>query len=363
MLRRGDLLVLRHESYEVLRHLGSGPSAETYEIRSTLGGRRFAARVLREGIVASADDAAEFREQLRKAAALHHQSVALVYDGGETEDGRSVTIRRHFRSSLAERPAKGRSPSAHDAIRWTLDVLRGLQHLHSKGCAHGAVRPENIMLDPCGRAVLCDPAWLTPGADRAARAGGRYESPDLLLDRVSRGEQDDAQDDLYAAAVVLAECLLGRAPFAASAARPIVNAKLRGFRCEQGELSREQSTFLERALAPHPSDRFASAEEMQDEAEEYYQRALTSRADYPLAWFSLGRLQAREEKYEEAEGSMRRYIELCPGDPWAYYILGTSLANLGKDDEAEFILAKASQLDPDGEAGALARLELQGLKE
>lgn len=103
--------------------------------------------------------------------------------------------------------------------------------------------------------------------------------------------------------------------------------------------------------------------EMGEEAEGYYQRALNVKADYPLAWFSLGRLQAREEKYEEAEGSMRRYIELCPGDPWAYYILGTSLANLGKDDEAEFFLAKALQLDPDGEAGALARLELQGLKE
>ena len=102
--------------------------------------------------------------------------------------------------------------------------------------------------------------------------------------------------------------------------------------------------------------------EMPEEAEEYYSRALTSKADYPLAWFSLGRLQAREEKYEEAEGSMRRYIELCPGDPWAYYILGTSLANMGKDDEAEFALAKASQLDPDGEAGTMARKELYELK-
>jgi len=102
--------------------------------------------------------------------------------------------------------------------------------------------------------------------------------------------------------------------------------------------------------------------EMPEEAEEYYNRALTCKADYPLAWFSLGRLQAREEKYEEAEGSMRRYIELCPGDPWAYYILGTSLANLGKDDEAEFALAKASQLDPDGEAGTMARKELYELK-
>ncbi|MBN2026357.1 MAG: tetratricopeptide repeat protein [Actinobacteria bacterium] len=103
--------------------------------------------------------------------------------------------------------------------------------------------------------------------------------------------------------------------------------------------------------------------EMPEEAEEYYNRALSSKADYPLAWFSLGRLQAREEKYEEAEVSMRHYIELCPGDPWAYYILGTSLANLGKDDEAEFALAKASQLDPDGEAGTMARRELYELKE
>jgi tetratricopeptide (TPR) repeat protein len=103
--------------------------------------------------------------------------------------------------------------------------------------------------------------------------------------------------------------------------------------------------------------------EMPEEAEEYYHRALAIRDDYPLAWFAMGRLQAREEKYEDAEVSMRRYIELCPGDPWAYYILGTSLANLGKDAEAEFALAKASQLDPDGEAGTMARRELQELKE
>ena len=102
--------------------------------------------------------------------------------------------------------------------------------------------------------------------------------------------------------------------------------------------------------------------EMTEEAEDYYGQALTLREDYPLAWFSLGRLQAREEKYEEAEESMRRYIGLCPGDPWAYYILGTSLANLGRDDEAEFSLSKASQLDPDGEAGNLARRELSELK-
>lgn len=102
--------------------------------------------------------------------------------------------------------------------------------------------------------------------------------------------------------------------------------------------------------------------ELYDEAEECYRAALSSRNDYPLAWFSLGRLQARRGMHEEAEASMRRYIELCPGDPWAYYILGTSLSRQGREAEAEFSLGKAAQLDPDGEAGALARRELEELR-
>lgn len=102
--------------------------------------------------------------------------------------------------------------------------------------------------------------------------------------------------------------------------------------------------------------------ELYDEAEGCYRAALSWREDYPLAWFSLGRLQARRGMHEEAEASMRRYIELCPGDPWAYYVLGTSLSRQGREAEAEFSLAKAAQLDPDGEAGALARRELDELR-
>lgn len=110
----------------------------------------------------------------------------------------------------------------------------------------------------------------------------------------------------------------------------------------------------------------ASAYSMRDmpaEAEELYRRALSYREDFPLAWFSLARLLARDGRFEEAEERMRTYIELCPGDPWAYNILGISLSNLGRTDEAEFILAKAIQLDPDGEAGATARRELQEMKQ
>ncbi len=102
--------------------------------------------------------------------------------------------------------------------------------------------------------------------------------------------------------------------------------------------------------------------EMAEEAEGLYARVLSLREDYPLAWFSLGRLRVRRGAYEEAEGSLRRYMQLCPGDPWGYYLLGMSLLGQGKGDEAEFSLGKAAQLDLHGEAGTLARRELEELK-
>ncbi len=105
-----------------------------------------------------------------------------------------------------------------------------------------------------------------------------------------------------------------------------------------------------------------SMQDLTGEAEAYYRKAISFRGDYPLAWFSLGRLLADEARYDEVEGIMKRYIELCPGDPWAYYILGSCLGIIGKPDEAEFALAKATQLDPCGEAGNMARAELKQLK-
>jgi Flp pilus assembly protein TadD len=102
--------------------------------------------------------------------------------------------------------------------------------------------------------------------------------------------------------------------------------------------------------------------EMDVEAESLYREALEADENYPLAWFSLGRFLARKGRFAEAVEAVRRYIRLCPGDPWAYEILGACLSSIGKRDEAEFNLAKAVQLDPDGEAGAAARLELKKLR-
>jgi tetratricopeptide (TPR) repeat protein len=98
------------------------------------------------------------------------------------------------------------------------------------------------------------------------------------------------------------------------------------------------------------------------EALKFFQVAVEADNLYPLARFSLGRLQAEMGQFQAAARELHLYLKLIPGDPWAYSILGRCLMELGETEEAEFALHKAVQLDPGGEAGLLARQDLESLK-
>lgn len=94
------------------------------------------------------------------------------------------------------------------------------------------------------------------------------------------------------------------------------------------------------------------------EALKFFQAAVEADNLYPLARFSLGRLQAEMGQFQAAARELHLYLKLIPGDPWAYSILGRCLMELGETEEARFALHKAVHLDPSGEAGHLARQDL-----
>ncbi len=100
----------------------------------------------------------------------------------------------------------------------------------------------------------------------------------------------------------------------------------------------------------------------QERAERFYRQALDIDGTYPLTWFGLGRLLAQQGKFEEACRNLNTYNRLMPGDPWAYSIMGRCLLEMGKEEEAEFSLKKAIQLDSEGEAGMMARDDLNRIR-
>ncbi len=157
---------------------------------------------------------------------------------------------------LARRGALSRG-AAHAIGR---DVLRALAALHDGGWVHADVAPSNVVVDEAGEAKLIDLGIaMRIGEGRHVVAG----KPGYVAPEVPAHKPAAAAEDVYAAALVVAECLGGKRVFeerdvAEAATRSdarVAVAKLAG------------GDRLVRALATAPAER-ASARELASELDE-----------------------------------------------------------------------------------------------
>jgi serine/threonine-protein kinase len=156
-----------------------------------------------------------------------------------------------------------------------LCLLRALEHVHGLrdtqgewlGLVHRDVSPANVLLGHTGDVKLGDfgiakglrtPSRTAPGSTRGTL---RYMSPEQL-----RGGPLDARADLFSLGVLLYEAVVGRIPFAAATDAQLLLA-VRDVRLEPAEHLLQRAgpalaSVLQRALRPHPAERFASAGDM-----------------------------------------------------------------------------------------------------
>jgi serine/threonine-protein kinase len=89
------------------------------------------------------------------------------------------------------------------------DTLLGLEAAHREGILHRDLRPEKILVDRQGIARIAELGLVarTPGG-RWISGTAEYMAPELW-----RGEEPSIESDVYAATVVLIECLSGSPPY------------------------------------------------------------------------------------------------------------------------------------------------------
>jgi serine/threonine protein kinase len=99
-------------------------------------------------------------------------------------------------------------------------------------------------------------------------AGMSIGTPDYMSPEQLAGSELDPRSDLYAAGVVLFECVTGRVPFEAETTWALVAKHLEEEPPDPRSLNPEVSPALgmviRKAMAKAPQDRFATAAEMHD---------------------------------------------------------------------------------------------------
>jgi serine/threonine protein kinase len=97
-----------------------------------------------------------------------------------------------------------------------LDVLEGLEALHSAGYIHCDIKPDNILIDENMRAKIADFGLcqeMEPGM--VVQGTPSYISPEIVQDWVEGTEecQWDEKADVFSFGVTMSVCLTGSFPF------------------------------------------------------------------------------------------------------------------------------------------------------
>src|SRR5207245_10073438 len=98
-------------------------------------------------------------------------------------------------------------------------LCRALEVAHEQGVIHLTIKPQNIVVGPSGYLKVMDfgIARLThpPQGKGLTQEGASIGTPDYMSPEQLSGMELDVRSDLYAAGVVLFECVTGRLPLQA----------------------------------------------------------------------------------------------------------------------------------------------------
>ncbi len=269
-LRPGALFAHR---YEVKELIGEGGMGVVYRAFDRELQEPVAIKTLRSEALAADGAALErFKQEIRLARRIAHRNVVRTYDLGEVDGVYYLTMEFVEGTSLKQLIAsRGRLPVP-VAVTIGKQLCRALDVAHEQGIIHRDIKPQNIVVEPSGFLKVMDFGIArlahSPAGAGLTREGTSVGTPDYMSPEQLAGMELDPRSDLYAAGVVLFECVAGRVPFEAETTWALIAKHLEEEPPDPRRLNPDVPEGLVavilRALAKRPEDRFRNAAEMHD---------------------------------------------------------------------------------------------------
>jgi serine/threonine protein kinase len=253
--------------YRLESKLGSGGMSTVYLALDEVLDRPVAVKLLHREISEEADQLERFRREARAAARLSHPNLVGVIDAGE-DDGRPYIVFEYIEGRTLKRriQEEGGLP-VDEAVAYAIEIGRGLTAAHARKLVHRDVKPQNVLIDPAGRAKVTDFGIARSLEQKGMTATGRVlGTTDYVSPEQAMGEDVDERSDVYSLGVVLYEMLTGDVPFQAETqvgvAMKHVNEPMPDVQAKRPEVSAAVASVVDRATTKDQRDRYSSVAQM-----------------------------------------------------------------------------------------------------
>lgn len=258
--------------YHVEREIAHGPMSAVYEAQHVDLGRKVALKVLARKRCKNKEGEAEFREEARIVARLHHENLVQIHDFGVTSDGRPYYAMEYLdgetAAQLLQREGRLLWPEVLDI---GIQACHALEAAHRGGIVHRDIKPANLLLTHRGTLKVLD--FGITGSQKTSESGPQgplvlMGTPEYMAPEQVASHNVDGRADVFALGTVLYELLTGQLPFQAESTMELLDSKMRTHaqspsRAVRGlNLPRYLNKVVCTALASRPEDRYDNAQSL-----------------------------------------------------------------------------------------------------
>lgn len=260
--------------YELLELIGVGGMADIYRARDIQEDRIVAVKILKTEFAGSEEFLRRFRNESKAIALLSHPNIVKIYDVGFTDKVQFIVMEYVDGITLTDYIEQQGVLKWRDAVHFTVQVLRALQHAHDRGIVHRDVKSSNVMLLRDGTIKVMD-----FGIARFNRENNKTMSEKTIgsvhyiSPEQARGDITDERSDIYSVGVALYEMLTGKKPFDGDTPVSIALMHMQSNPRKPTEINETIPEGLEqivlRAMQKEPQARYQTAGEMISDLEEF----------------------------------------------------------------------------------------------
>lgn len=260
--------------YELLELIGVGGMADIYRARDIQEDRIVAVKILKTEYAGSEEFLRRFRNESKAIALLSHPNIVKIYDVGFTDKVQFIVMEYVDGITLSDYIEQQGVLKWRDAVHFTVQVLKALQHAHDRGIVHRDIKSSNVMLLRDGAIKVMD-----FGIARFNRENNKTMSEKTIgsvhyiSPEQARGDMTDERSDIYSVGVALFEMLTGKKPFDGDTPVSIALMHMQTEPKKPTEINETIPEGLEqivlKAMQKEPNARYQTALDMITDLEEF----------------------------------------------------------------------------------------------